>query len=61
MTTILEALREIIGTPDFYIESSSGYPGSWDYGAMIEYFVCSLILCITVSSVFRLLGKMVSR
>ena len=61
MTTILEALREIIGTPDFYIDSSSGYSSTWDYGAMIEYFVCALILCIAVSSVFRLLGKMVSR
>ena len=60
MTTILAALREIIGTPDFYIEGS-GYSSSWDYGAMIEYFVCALILCITISSVFRLLGKMVSR
>ena len=61
MTTILEALREIIGTPDFYLVSDSGYSGSWDYGAMIEYFVCALILCITVASVFRLLGKMVSK
>lgn len=60
MQTLLEALREIIGTPDFY-DTGSGYSGSWDYGAMIEYFVAALILCIVVSSVFRLLGKLVSR
>ena len=60
MTTMLDALRDILGTADFYIESG-GYSGSWDYGAMCEYFVCALILCITVSSVFRLLGKLVGR
>ena len=60
MQTIIESLRQIIGTPDFYV-TGSGYSGTWDYGAMIEYFVAALILCIVVSSVFRLLGKLVSR
>lgn len=60
MTTILEALREILGTADFY-DTSSGYSGSWDYGAMIEYFVAAVILCVVISSVFRFLGKLVSR
>lgn len=60
MNTVLEALREILGSADFY-ETNSGYSGSWDYGAMIEYFVGALLLCITVSSGFRFLGKLVSR
>lgn len=60
MQTLLESLREIIGTPDFYIENGN-YSGSWDYGAMVEYFVAALILCIVVASVFRLLGKLVRR
>lgn len=60
MTTVIDALRQILGTPDFY-ETGSGYSGSWDYGEMIEYFVGALILCIVVSSVFRLIGKLVSR
>lgn len=60
MTTILDALRSILGTADFY-ETSSSYSGSWDYGAMIEYFVGALILCIVVTSVFRFLGKLVDR
>lgn len=60
MTTVLQALREILGNADFYV-TSSGYSGSWDYGAMIEYFVGAVILCIVISSVFRLLGKLVSR
>lgn len=60
MQTILESLRAVLGTADFY-NTDSGYNGSWDYGAMIEYFVGAVILCIVVSSVFRLLGKLVSR
>lgn len=60
MQTIINSLRQILGTADFY-ETGSGYSGTWDYGAMIEYFVAALILCIVVSSVFRLLGKLVSR
>ena len=60
MNTILEALREILGNADFY-ETSSGYGGSWDYGAMIEYFVGAVVLCLVITSVFRLLGKLVSR
>lgn len=60
MTTVLEALRQILGAADFY-ESTSNYNGTWDYGAMIEYFVGAVVLCIVISSVFRLLGKLVSR
>lgn len=58
MQTVLEAVRSIIGTPDFYIENGN-YSGSWDYGAMIEYLVCALILMIVISSVFRFLMKLV--
>lgn len=58
MNTILESLREILGNADFY-EVTSGYSGSWDYGAMIEYFVGAVVLCLVISSVFRLLGKLV--
>lgn len=59
MQTILQALRKILGEADFY--NASGYSGSWDYGAMIEYFVGAVILCIVVASVFRFIGKLVSR
>lgn len=60
MNTILEGLRQILGNADFY-ETSNGYSGSWDYGAMIEYFVGAVVLCIVISSAFRFLGKLVSR
>lgn len=56
MTTVIEALRQILGNPDFYINNGN-YSGSWDYGAMIEYMVGAMILCIVVSSVFRLIRE----
>lgn len=60
MTTLLEALRDIVGRADFYIENGS-YSGTWDYGAMTEYLCCVLVLCIVIASVFRFLGKLVDR
>lgn len=60
MNTVIQALRQILGSADFY-ETGSGYSGTWNYGLMVEYFVGAVILCIVVSSVFRLLGKLVSR
>lgn len=60
MDTLLNALRGIIGEADFYI-TNGNYSGSWDYGAMCEYFVAALILCICVSSVFRIIIKLAER
>lgn len=60
MTTLLEALRSIIGAADFYI-TNGNYSGSWDYGAMIEYMACVLILCIVISSVFRFLTRWIGK
>lgn len=55
MQTVIEALRELIGTPDFYTKLGTSTNYSWDYGAMIEYFFAGLLLCIVVSSIFKLL------
>ena len=57
--TLINAIRQIIGQPDFYklLPSSDKY--SWDYGAMIEYFVAALILLVCVSSVFRFLRLLI--
>lgn len=52
MNTIIEALREILGTPDFYVDNGS-YNNFWDYGAMIEYMVGAMLLMIVVSYIFR--------
>ena len=61
MQTLLESLRSIVGEPNFYKQMTSTSNYTWDYGAMIEYFCAVLILVVVISSVFRLLGKVVSR
>ena len=58
MQSIIQALRSILGEADFY-ETGSGYSGTWDYGAMIEYFVGATILMIVISSVFRIIASFV--
>lgn len=59
MQTVIQALRQILGTPDFYKQMSGYNTYTWDYGAMIEYFVGALILLIVVSSVFRFINKLI--
>lgn len=60
MNTLIEALRNIVGTPDFY-KQLSGYNGSytWDYNAMFEYFFACLLLIISVIFVFRFVINLV--
>lgn len=53
---MIVSLREILGAPEFQLTD-----GAWDYAAMIEYFVAAVILCIVIASVFRFIGKLVSR
>lgn len=57
MKTIIEALRDVLGEANFYIQSGS-YSGTWDYAAMIEYFVGATVLLIVVSSIFKIVVKM---
>lgn len=61
MTTVINALQQILGSADFYKVMNGGTSRSWDYGAMIEYMVAAMVLCIVIASVFRFLGKLVSR
>ncbi len=58
MDTIINALRQVLGEPNFYITNGS-YSGSWDYGAMIEYMVGALVLLVVISSVFRFITKLI--
>lgn len=57
MQTLINALRQVVGSADFY-QTSGSYGGTWDYGAMIEYMVASLLLLVVVASIFRLLGRL---
>lgn len=58
MQTLIESLREILGTPDFYIENGN-YNFTWDYGAMLEYTIAGCLLIVTVISVFKFIRKLV--
>lgn len=60
MQTILEALRTVLGRPDFYKQLTISGNYTWDYAAMIEYLVAALILLVVISSVFKFLIKLVT-
>lgn len=59
METLINQLREILGTPEFYTQLSGYNSYTWDYGAMIEYGVCAIILCVTIASAFKFLRALV--
>lgn len=61
MNTIIEALRQIVGEPDFYKVLDDGRSPTWDYAAMFEYVFACLILVIVVGSIFKILLKMFGR
>lgn len=54
MQSIIDTLREVVGTPDFYHVLSGNNP-TWDYALMFEYFFACVLLCIVVSAIFRIL------
>lgn len=60
MTTIIQGLRSVLGEADFYRVLYGNNP-TWDYAAMIEYFVGAVILCVVVSSIFRILVRLASK
>lgn len=63
MQTLINALREIIGTPDFYKQmgGNNNYNYTWDYGAMIEYMVAAMLLMVVVSWIFKSIRWLFSR
>ena len=61
METLINALREVLGVPEFYVRLGTSTNYSWDYGAMMEYFFAGLILCIVVCAVFRFIVNAVKR
>lgn len=51
MQTVLEALRTILGEPNFYID------GAINYNALLEYFVGALLVLCVVCNVFGILRR----
>ena len=55
MQNVMDALREIIGYPDFYVKLEGAQNYNWDYGAMIEYALAGVLVIVVVSSIFKIL------
>lgn len=53
MDSILDALRDVLGEPDFYVRSGTTY--TWDYGAMLEYAIAGIILIVVILQIFKLI------
>lgn len=54
MDSLLQGIRTILGTPDFYFSD-----GKFDYGAVYEYVICGVVLCVVVASVFKFLLNLI--
>lgn len=58
MDTVLDAVRQVLGEPEFYTRLGSSTNYSWDYGLMLEYLISGIILCVGVSWIFRIVSKL---
>ena len=58
LQSILESIREYLGVPDFYHVLEDGRSATWDYGAMLEYAVCGILLIVVVSNIFKIVRSM---
>lgn len=64
MISLREALEAVIGTFDFYVRNPSSTSTTsymWDYGEMLWFLACVCLVCIVVSSVFRIISKLFTR
>lgn len=61
MDTVISALRQVLGTPDFYKQMGTSQSYTWDYAAMLEYLVGALILLCVVANVFKFLRFFVGK
>lgn len=59
MQTLIETMRDILGTPEFYVKLGNQTNYTWDYGAMLEYMGAVIILCVVIASVFKFLRCLV--
>lgn len=63
METVINYLRELLGTTDGFWHSFQSYNGSysmnWDYGLLFEYFVAGVIICVVITNAFKFLRDLV--
>lgn len=61
MDTIIEYLRDVLGTPNFYVRLAGQTNYTWDYGAIIEYIIAGTILCISIAAVLKVVVNLFGR
>lgn len=61
MNTVIEAMREILGVPEFYVKMGTSTNYSWDYGAMLEYAIAGMLVLIVVGSIFKIIRGVFSK
>lgn len=59
MDTLIEAIRQVIGEPEFYVKLGTSTNYSWDYGAMLEYMIAGSLLIVVVGSVFKFIRTLI--
>lgn len=59
MTSLIEYLRELIGSTEGFwhqFTTNNNYNSyAWDYGYLFEYFVAGVIVCVVIAYVFKFL------
>lgn len=64
MTSLINYLRELIGTTDSFwhsFENGNSYNNwNWDYGLLFEYFIAGVLVVVVISNVFKFLRALIS-
>lgn len=59
MEYLINAIREVLGTPEFYVRLGNQTNYTWDYGAMLEYMLAGSLLIVVVASVFKFIRVLI--
>jgi hypothetical protein len=64
MTSLINYLRELIGSTDSFwhsFENGNSYNNwNWDYGLLFEYFIAGVLVVVVISNVFKFLRALIS-
>lgn len=57
MNNLVDTVRDIIGTPEFFSDTLM----DWDYGSMLEYVFCGVLLIVVITFTFKALIRLIDR
>ena len=57
MNNLIDTIRDVIGVPVFYSDTLM----DWNYGSMLEYVFCGVLLVIVVTFSFKALIRLIDR